>query len=220
VIASPFGSGAEGAEIHVVIAADIRIYREGLAEILSRSPHVQVVGEMDSSSLSVESTRALRPDILVIDAAIETGLRTVRALAGSQPSVAVIVLAPHDSDVEVIEWAEAGVSGYVARDATLGDLLAAIENGARGQATCPPQVVATLLKRVAEVARVTNPRHSASLTRRESEIAQLINEGLSNKAIAARLGITLSTVKNHVHNILDKVNATSRGEAVARIRAS
>jgi DNA-binding NarL/FixJ family response regulator len=124
-----------------------------------------------------------------------------------------------DLDLEVLACAEAGVSAYVPSDASMNDLVAAIENLKRGELHCPPRVAASLFRHVASLAnKVRHRSGAAALTRREREVLALIDAGLSNKEIAVRLHIETSTVKNHVHNLLEKVQATSRTQAAARLR--
>jgi DNA-binding NarL/FixJ family response regulator len=108
------------------------------------------------------------------------------------------------------------MAGYVPRDGSLSDLVAAIESAAHGELRCSPKIAASLFQRVARLTDET--RHStASLTRREEEIARLIDQGLSNKQIARRLQIEVSTVKNHVHSVLKKLQATRRTLVATRL---
>src|SRR4051794_27145054 len=136
-----------------------------------------------------------------------------REIAARRGSARVVGIAVGDEEDEVVACAEAGVAGYVSRDDSLDDLLAAVRGAVRGEVRCPPAIAATLMRSVASTARrarAARPVAAAAaapsrLTRRESEIVGLIGEGLSNKQIAGRLCIELPTVKNHVHHILDKL---------------
>jgi two-component system, NarL family, nitrate/nitrite response regulator NarL len=113
---------------------------------------------------------------------------------------------------DVIACAEAGISGYVTREATLADLVATIERTTRGEAVCPPAVTASLLERIAVLANARRDRPPLldQLTNREAEIVRLIELGMSNKEIASTLCIAVPTVKNHVHNVLSKLNLQRR----------
>ena len=137
--------------------------------------------------------------------------RTIRqATAGA----GLVALAAPEDDGSVIACAEAGVAAFVARDATLDELVAATRAVARGELPAhSPRIAAALLRRVADGARPPEHAVLAPLTSRERQIVALIDEGLSNKEIAARLCIELSTVKNHVHNLLEKLGARGRAEA-------
>src|SRR2546421_13075479 len=122
---------------------------------------------------------------------------------------------------DVLASAEAGAIAYVPREASLEDLVAVIECAVRGEAVCSPRVAGALLRRIAVLATDgRSDRVPARLTKREREIMGLIDEGLSNKEIAKRLRIEVATVKNHVHNILEKLQVHRRGEAAARVRAA
>lgn len=154
--------------------------------------------------------------MVLLDAAAPAGEVVTRAIRARAPDVRVIVISVSDGDV--LRFAEAGIAGYVTREASTAELLAAIASVQRGEALCSPRAAAALLNRVATLAKgpVAAP---GPLTAREKEILALIDAGLSNKEIAARLFIGVPTVKTHVHNILRKVGASRRGQAAARARA-
>jgi DNA-binding NarL/FixJ family response regulator len=122
-----------------------------------------------------------------------------------------------ETEHDVIPCAEAGVAACLPRETTLADLSATIERVAAGESNASPRVAAMLLRRIATLAERNSPE--ANLTAREEEILVLIDDGLSNKQIARRLSIELPTVKNHVHNILEKLHVHRRYEAAARMRA-
>ena len=206
--------------IRVVIVADIRLYREGVARVLARHPRIRVVGAADGAT-SVEQLLANgRTDVVLLDMATANSTSLIRTLAAAAPDVKVIALGLSERESDVIECAEAGISGYVTGDASLDDLAETIESVERGEMPCSPRVAATLLRRVAALAAQQNTRpNDVALTRRELQILHLIDEGLSNKEIAERLFIEVATVKNHVHNILEKLNVQRRGEAAARSRS-
>ncbi len=131
-----------------------------------------------------------------------------------------MALAVSEVESDVLAWAEAGVVGYVPREASLEDLVSTIEAVVRGELRCSPRIAATLFRRVTKLS--ANRRHTPQgihLTPRELEILDLIDHGLSNKQIAGKLGIEVATVKNHVHNILEKLQVNRRGEAAARMRS-
>jgi DNA-binding NarL/FixJ family response regulator len=114
---------------------------------------------------------------------------------------------------------ECGVVGFVPRDASLSDLVSTIESALCGEANVSPRLAASLMRRLASIARQRSPAAVAThLTQREQEILAMLGEGLSNKQIAARLIIEVATVKNHVHNILSKTKLNRRSEAAALLR--
>jgi DNA-binding NarL/FixJ family response regulator len=131
----------------------------------------------------------------------------------------VVALGVTETEPEIIAFAEAGVSGYLTRDASIPELVATIEAVARNELICPPRITAALMHRVATLAvdrRVTTP--SFPLSPRELEVVALIDAGLSNQEIAGKLYISLATVKNHVHNILEKLDVATRADAAAWLR--
>jgi DNA-binding NarL/FixJ family response regulator len=204
----------------VLFVAEIRLYREGLADMLRAEPGIDVVATASGADEAVRALRELAPDVVLIDMAIPDNAWLVRALVAAVPGTRVVALAVPEVEREVLACAEAGVAGYVTRDGSIEDVVAAVESAARGELLCSPRMAATLFQRVATLALERSPQSIESrLTTRELEILDLIDQGLSNKEIARRLTIELSTVKNHVHNILEKLNVSRRSEAAARARA-
>jgi DNA-binding NarL/FixJ family response regulator len=199
--------------IRVLIVSQIRFYREGLAEVLPRHPGLAVAG----TAASLDEARALmatvHPDVVLLEAA----LPGARALLGGPARV--VVVAVGDGEDEVLGWAEAGVSGYVTREGSLAELVGAVEGAAAGELHCSPRIAAWLLRRLSSLASLVRERGAPAapviLTTREREIVELIGRGLSNKGIARELGIETATAKNHVHNILRKLQVVRRLDAAA-----
>lgn len=209
--------GPRGCRVFVLAA--IRLYREGLALALERDHGFAVVGTAATLAAALAALPVCRPAVVLLDVELEGAAATIRALRAAEPQPTVLALGVGDADDRTIAWAEAGVAGYVPRDASLAELATAIDAVARGDAVCSPHIAACLLRRVAALAaRDIPPEQAQVLTQREREILGLIQDGLSNKEIARRLVIEVATVKNHVHNILDKLGVSSRGEAAARVR--
>lgn len=204
--------------IRVAIVADIRLYREGLAEFLRRHPAIAVVATVADWSQSLVAVHDLEPDVVLLDMAMPDGILAVRSIAAAVPAAKVVAVAVPDSERDVIACVEAGVAGYITREASVEELVQATIDAARGELHLPPRMAARLFRHVAEMA-TERPGPEARLTTRELEIVDLIDDGLSNKQIAQRLCIEVPTVKNHVHNILEKLHVDRRSEAAARIRA-
>ena len=205
--------------IRVVIACDIRLYREGLSLHLAREERLGVVGSACSAEETVRLARELTPDLLLLDMAMADSLLIVQELRRVVPDTRVIALTIPEAEGAVIACAEAGVSGFVMREASLAELVEALLSAARGDACMSPRAAAVLLRRVGALAADRTPTAPrAELTAREREIVELIEDGLSNKVIAARLHVELATVKNHVHNILEKLQVHRRGEIAGRLR--
>jgi DNA-binding NarL/FixJ family response regulator len=205
--------------IRIVIACDIRLYREGLSLHLARQDQLDVVGTAATRDETHRLARELRPDVLLLDMAMPGSLELVHEVHDIAPETRVLALTIPEADGAVIACAEAGVAGFVTREATIADLIEAIRSAARGEATMSPRAAAALLRRVGALAadRPASAPPRGELTAREREIVELVALGLSNKAIAARLHVEVATVKNHVHNILDKLQVRRRGEIAAHL---
>jgi DNA-binding NarL/FixJ family response regulator len=204
--------------LRVVIVADIRLYREGLAAALERSGRIEVVGTAADGAAAVAAVWELEPDMALVDMAIPSGAASVRAILETAPLVKVVGLAVPDAEQDVVACAETGVAGLVTRESTIEELVDAIESAARGELLCSPRTAAALLRRVAALSADSRGELGMqTLTLREREIAELVARGLSNKEIASELRIQVATVKNHVHRILEKLNARRRSEVAARV---
>jgi DNA-binding NarL/FixJ family response regulator len=196
----------------------VRLYCEGLACLLAREQHIEVVGTGYEGDEIVARVKALDPDVVLLDPTIPDGMETIRELALSL-EMRVIALGCPENDVDTIACAEAGVSGFLTPDASISDLIATIHGASAGELLCSPKLAGVLLRRVTALAAGRSSDVQASaLTMRELQVVRLIDAGLSNKQIAQKLEIELSTVKHHVHHILEKLEVERRGEAVARLR--
>jgi DNA-binding NarL/FixJ family response regulator len=208
--------------IRIVIAAQVRFYRDGLADVIARHPRTHVLGTASSRKDAIDRVRETSPDIVLLDAAMPEGLDAVAEIVATVPTVKVVAIALDETPHAVLEWAEVGVAGYVPRDASLADLIAAIERTARGELQCSAQVAAGMIRRVWALAKVAGDRQvmapSVHLTPREREIMRLIDQGMSNKDIARHLGIGVATAKSHVHHILEKLHVSRRSQAAAQLR--
>ena len=204
--------------IRVVIVGAIRLYREGIALILDRDTRVQAVAQLADASQAVGVASDLQPDVILLDAAGGDSVATVHAIKQADPQARVVVLGASEEEDEVIAYAEAGVAGYVIRDAGGESLCETIVAVAGGGTLCSPIVTATLLRRVAALAADASPKPTrARLTMREREIVELIEQRYSNKEIGRTLFIETATVKNHVHHILEKLEVHSRADIAAAL---
>jgi two-component system, NarL family, nitrate/nitrite response regulator NarL len=205
--------------VRVYIIAEVRCYRDALAASLAEA-RVDVVGVAEHPLQAVSEIRALSADVVLLDLAAPEGPLWVRELGEVTPSTRVLVLGMGEAEHEVVTWAEAGVSGYLGRDASVQELVTAIEGSVRGEAPCHPRTAAILLRRVAAgpMEKRTAWQCDRHLTPREQEMVHLLGKGLSNQQIARSLCIALPTVKNHVHNILEKLGVAGRADAVRAVR--
>jgi DNA-binding NarL/FixJ family response regulator len=205
--------------IRILVISDTRLYREGLREVLGRTDTLSVVGTGAhvEDALAIMSCESV--DVVLLGLAASDALAAARLITGAHAGVRIVALAVDDRPEDVVPLAEAGACGYVARDASLSDLVTTLRSVVRGESPCSPGVAAGLLRRLAVLtngpAAATTP---GRLTAREQQVLSLLGEGLSNKEIAHRLCIELPTVKNHVHHVLEKLQVRRRTEAVALIR--
>ncbi len=209
--------------IRMFIADDNRLLREGLASMLEQQQDIIVIGAAASGSEALEQIKDLRPEVALIDIGMpdKDGIEVTQTLHQDLPEVKVIILGMVDLTDEIMACIEAGAAGYVLKEGSFERLVETVRSVHRGESFCSPEMTASLFSRIAELAgeRMPEiPKSSIKLTGRELEIVNLIAEGLSNKEIAHRLFIATQTVKNHVHNILDKLQLLTRLEAVQYAR--
>jgi two-component system, NarL family, nitrate/nitrite response regulator NarL len=205
--------------IRVFVLAEIRLYRQGLARVLKRRQDIEVVGLAAGWDEASKALGRLQPDVVLLDMTSPESFDAVRRTRVTSPASRIVALGVRDREDEVLACAQAGVSGYVTRDDSLETLIAAIESVARGELLTTPRMAAVLFERFGAMSAATGSADAERLTPREREIAELVRDGFSNKAIAQRLQIEIPTVKNHVHNILEKLKVHRRGEAAALLRA-
>jgi two-component system nitrate/nitrite response regulator NarL len=205
----------QGAALHirVFIVSNVRLHREGLAALLRECPSIEVLGT-NSVQETQNSLPAITTDVALVDALSGNDSDTVKALRGICARMRIVAVGVSETASEVLACAAAGIDGYVPMDAALIDMVAAIENAVRGELTCSPKVAASLYQSIGFSKSTT----SSPLTTRELQVADLINRGCPTKEIAWRLGVQPCTAKNHVRNILQKLQVRRRGQAVAKLR--
>jgi DNA-binding NarL/FixJ family response regulator len=204
----------------VFILSDVRLYREGLERSLARQQAFDTLGTADLSGAAVARVVAMQPDAIIIDIGAPDSFAVAKLLGISLPTVKIVAFAVNEVDYLVLACAEAGIAGYVGPDGSEEDLVAAVEYALRGELYCSPRIAGLLFRRVAVLsAQPQKPAEQTPLTEREQQILGLVGEGMSNKEIGRALRIGDSTVRNHVHSILEKLEVHRRGEAAAWLRA-
>ncbi len=210
--------------IRILLVDDQTLFREGLRTLLSVQTDMLVVGEAAHGEEALSQAGLLVPDVVLMDLRMPVldGVAATRRLHREQPACRVIVLTTFDDDEYIFEGLRAGAVGYLLKDAPSEKLCEAIRAAARGESFLQPSVAA---KVVAEFARLTNkyqPYASSqptNLSERELEILSLVARGASNKEIASSLFIAEGTVKNHVTNILVKLDVRDRTQAALKAKA-
>jgi len=206
------------APVRVFLVADVSLHRAGLVALLQGDTRVDVVGSAPSVEQSLADVASLEPDVCLLDVNPADRTEGVAALTAAHRGVRVVVCAVPETEEHVIPCAEAGAAACLPSETPFAELVATIRHVASGESVASPRVTAMLMKRLAALATERAHDRARQLTAREREILQLIDDGLSNKDIAARLHIEVPTVKNHVHNILEKLQVRRRYEAAAHVR--
>ena len=212
------GSERGSADSRIGVCSAIKIFREGVARALEGLDAVEVAAVARDADECRSLVSTLNLEMVLLDMVAPGSLETLRNLS---QQTTVVALAVPEAEAEVIEYAEAGASAYVMREDGLDELVSTVQAVARGELSCSPRTAGMLLRRVRALAADRDQSASdgdVRLTRRELDILELLEEGLANKEIAARLCIELPTVKNHVHHILEKLDVSRRAEAVAWAR--
>lgn len=202
-----------------LIISRVRFIGESLSAAVTRaaiSPCRQAADLAEVRSVVASGA----PRIILLDVAFPDGLRLVVELRRLCPGTSIVALGLRETDEDVLAWAEVGIAGYVPETSSVADMLRLIEQIGRGEQTCSPRIAGTLLRRIAwSDARSGSPDAFLShLTRREMQVLDLINAGFSNKDIARRLEISVSTAKTHVHHLLGKLNMTRRANVMIGMR--
>jgi two-component system, NarL family, nitrate/nitrite response regulator NarL len=201
--------------VRVFVASEVRVYRAGLSRLVATEDGLELAGAGKAPECPSRFRSSAQPDVVLIDVTEHGALSVAREIHSAAGDAKLVVLVSPDQEIDLPEWAGAGVSGFLSREASSHELVEILRRAACGASPCSPDVADAYLRR----ARERSGNH-ARLTKRETQIAELLADGLSNKAIASQLFIELTTVKNHVHNILEKLDVHSRGEAAARLRQS
>ena len=207
----------------LVLVEDSRILADALAAQLRQTAWVASVRTSTSLAEALSLVAAQPPDLVLVGMRLPEASRCVSTLLEAAPGVRVVALCVPEAEADIIACAELGVAGLLCLSGSLDELELIVTQVRRGQTACTPRVAAALLRRVSTVAteRGDEPRYAdGHLTPREREVLALIELGWTNKQIARQLCIEVRTVKNHVHNLLEKLRVSRRGEAAARLRST
>jgi len=209
--------------IRVFLMMKNRLLREALIRLLRKRSDLVVVGYDEPADATSYQVLESPFDVLLIDSFQTTcpGVKIVRETGGKAAYKALLIGMEPDEEL-FMAAVRSGVMGYLLKDASASELVAAVRAVYRGEAVCPPQLCATLFRFVAHVVEETPVKRTASkpdLTLRQQQLVTLVAKGLTNKEIASHLNLSEFTVRNHIHRILKQVDAGSRSEAVETIRA-
>ena len=214
--ATPQG-GAE--PIRVLVVDDHALFRRGLQMVLEQESDIEVVGEASDGAEAVQTATDTLPDIVLMDVRMprRSGIEACAGIHETVPSAKIIMLTISDEEADLYEAIKAGAMGYLLKEISIEEVATAIRAVHGGQSLISPSMASKLITEFASMSRRTDDRQQVTaprLTDREMEVLKLVAKGMNNRDIAKQLFISENTVKNHVRNILEKLQLHSRMEAV------
>ncbi len=216
-VAAPSGLVVE--PIRVLVVDDHALFRRGLQMVLEQEPDIDVVGEASDGAEAVEKAADTLPDIVLMDVRMPRrgGIDACTAIHQTVPSARIIMLTISDEEADLYDAIKAGAMGYLLKEISIEEVASAIRAVHGGQSLISPSMASKLLNEFASMIKRTDDRQQVPtprLTDREMEVLKLVAKGLNNRDIAKELFISENTVKNHIRNILEKLQLHSRMEAV------
>lgn len=198
--------------IRVLVVDDHEMFAQGLSEVLGGQTDIEVIGRAGTVRDARRKAGQFGPDVVVMDYRLPDGdgLAATRDIRAENPDVSVVMVTASDHDTVVAAAVEAGCSAYVSKDRAAEDVVTAVRTAARGEMGFPAAVLGALMGSRAPAAA----GRSHALTPRELEVLQLLAEGHSTREVAEHFVLSVSTVRNHIHNLLTKLGARSKLEAV------
>lgn len=207
---------------HVLLVNEIRLMCNMIAAVIEDEPDIEVVGVATSIEEALKVVRRGNVDVALVSTKLggQDALELTNTITQIAPGTKVLALGLTEKRERVLRYVEAGAVGYILPDDSLDEMLDTIRAADSGQAYVSPEIAAAMMERITELAQMfaqvdSSDVETAGLTPRELEVLELIAKDMTNPEIAERLVIEVGTVKNHVHNILDKLNVSSRGDAAA-----
>jgi DNA-binding NarL/FixJ family response regulator len=210
-------SDASVAPIRVLIVDDQELFRRGLMMVLGSEDGIEIVGEASDGDQGAALAAQSAPDVVLLDIRMprRTGLEACAAIKAAVPSAKIIMLTVSDEEADLYDAVKSGASGYLLKDSSVEEVAQAVRVVADGQSLISPSMAVKLIDEFKQMSRPERDSGAGfKLTERELEVLRLVAKGLNNREIAKQLFISENTVKNHVRNILEKLQLHSRMEAV------
>lgn len=203
-------------KIRLLIIEDNRLLREGITAMLKEQPDLKVMASLGTSENILHRINKLKPHVALLDLGLrsQNSLHVVKSIKKNYPGTRIIVMDLVPIHEDILEYIQAGVSGFLIKDATVDDFLRTIRSIAKGNKVLPPHLTESLFSQIIDYA-ITNTKKSSliksvRMTKREKQVIELIADGLTNKEIAQKLHLSTYTIKSHVHNILEKLALHTR----------
>ena len=219
--AAPPEASLRAEPIRAMIVDDHALFRRGLEMVLDSEPDIELVGQASDGAEAVEKAAESLPDVVLMDIRMprSSGIEACRAMKEAAPSAKIVILTISDEEEDLFEAIRAGASGYLLKDIPLDEVAGAVRAVYGGQSLINPSMAGKLLTEFATLARRDDEERTQEvpaprLTEREMQVLKLVARGMNNRDIAKELFISENTVKNHVRNILEKLQIHSRMEAV------
>jgi len=219
--AAPPDASLQAEPIRAMIVDDHALFRRGLEMVLEEEQDIELVGQASDGAEAVEKAAESLPDVVLMDIRMprSSGIEACRAMKEAAPSAKIIILTISDEEEDLFEAIRAGASGYLLKDIPLDEVADAVRAVHGGQSLINPSMAGKLLTEFATLARRDDEERAQEvpaprLTEREMQVLKLVARGMNNRDIAKELFISENTVKNHVRNILEKLQIHSRMEAV------
>lgn len=203
-------------KIRLLIIEDNRLLREGITALIKEQPDLMAVGSLGTRENILKKITQLKLDVILLDMGLpqQNSLQLVKRINKDFPKLKIIVMDLIPSQSDILNFVQAGVLGFILKDASVGDFLKTIRSVARGTKVLPPHLTGSLFTQIVEHAingsKKPKISDSVRMTKREKQIIELIADGLSNKEIAQQLHLSVYTIKSHVHNILEKLALHTR----------
>jgi len=204
--------------LRILVVDDHQMFRKGISSLISSRDGMEVVAEGANGAEALQLVRQHNPDVVLMDLRMPVcdGLQATRMIKAEHQDARIIILTVSEDEGDLFEAVKAGAQGYILKNMSPETLFESLEAVGRGEAPLSPYMGVKLLEEFKRLSESRTADASPLLSPREREILQLVSRGASNKEIATALNIASGTVKNHIHNVLDKLHAQNRAQAVAQ----